>query len=117
MLRLVREIQVFDDLYLMTTAISGSLRSLGWACCLLFVIQMLIALLLTQVLQDSYLKSDRSEAERQKIYEYFGTFTRSMLSMFEITLANWPPVCRCIQENVSQWYTLVFVLHKLIVGF
>ena len=26
-------------------------------------------------------------------------FTRSMLSMFEITLGNWPPVCR--RENMK----------------
>eukprot|EP00971_Amphidinium_carterae_P103004 2038756-Amphidinium_carterae.1 len=31
---------------------------------------------------------------RMAVYEYFGTFSRSLLSLFEMTLANWPPVAR-----------------------
>merc|ERR1712039_999756 len=40
-----------------------------------------------------------------------------MLSMFEMTLANWPPITRTMQENVAQWWSLFFVIHKLAVGF
>ena len=38
-------------------------------------------------------------------------------SMFEITLANWPPVSRLLAENVSEWFMLFGVLHKLAIGF
>lgn len=39
------------------------------------------------------------------VYTYFGTFSRSLLTMFEITLANWPPVCRALTENVTEpWF-------------
>merc|ERR1711964_512671 len=55
--------------------------------------------------------------ERRQVYEYFGSFTRAMLSMFEITLANWPPICRMLSENVSPWFMLFAVCHKLSVGF
>ncbi|CAJ1342845.1 unnamed protein product [Effrenium voratum] len=44
-------------------------------------------------------------------------FTRSMLSMFEITLGNWPPVCRLLSEKVSEWFMLLCILHKLVIGF
>ncbi|CAK9029168.1 unnamed protein product [Durusdinium trenchii] len=44
-------------------------------------------------------------------------FTRSMLSMFEITLGNWPPVCRRLSEKVSEWFMLLCILHKLVIGF
>ena len=37
--------------------------------------------------------------------------------MFEITLANWPPVSRLLAENVSEWFMLFGVLHKLAIGF
>ncbi|CAE7262782.1 unnamed protein product [Symbiodinium necroappetens] len=40
-----------------------------------------------------------------------------MLSMFEITLGNWPPVCRLLSEKVSEWFMLLCVLHKLVIGF
>jgi len=61
-----------------------------------------------------------SEAElemKRKLYEYFGSFTRCLLSMFELTLANWPPVTRLLAEEVSEWFMIVCVAHKLTIGF
>merc|ERR1712048_456105 len=37
--------------------------------------------------------------------------------MFEITLGNWVPVCRALTESVSEWYGLLFIVYKLLVGF
>ena len=53
---------------------------------------------------------------QRKIFEYFGTFTRSILSMFEMTLANWPTVCRTLGEEVSEWFVLFCLLHKILIG-
>lgn len=118
LLRLVRAMEGFDSLYLMTQAVKGSLSILSWACCLLFLIQVTIALLISQLLSDSYMgDSTKPVADRTEIYLYFGTFSRSMLSMFEITLANWPPICRLLSENVSEWWSFFCILHKLSIGF
>merc|ERR1719305_1778708 len=40
-----------------------------------------------------------------------------MLSMFELTLANWPPVSRLLVEEVSEWFSVICVGHKLTLGF
>merc|ERR1712062_438979 len=40
-----------------------------------------------------------------------------MLSLFEITLGNWVPVCRLLIENVSEYFMAVCLLHKLTIGF
>lgn len=32
-----------------------------------------------------------------------GTFTKSILTMFEVMFANWAPPCRLLTENVSEW--------------
>merc|ERR1712190_220532 len=40
-----------------------------------------------------------------------------MLTMFEITLGNWPPACRVVTENVTEWFMLFALFHKLTVGF
>jgi len=40
-----------------------------------------------------------------------------MLSMFEITLGNWPPIARLLCEEVSEWFTLLCLVHKLTLGF
>ena len=37
---------------------------------------------------------------RQKVFLYFGSFTRSMVTLFEITLGNWVPVCRTLMDNI-----------------
>jgi len=54
---------------------------------------------------------------RWAIFDYFGTFTRSMLSMFEITLGNWIPITRLLVDNVSEWYMGGFICYKVTVSF
>jgi len=120
LLTLARTVEGFDHLFLITTAIKGSVGILAWALLLLFVIHMTIALVVGKFLHAAYFDNvDASVATdtQQKIYEYFGTWTRAMLSMFEITLANWPPICRLLTEEVSEWFAVVCLVHKLTVGF
>merc|ERR1719261_2090690 len=97
---------------------------LVWAVALLTLMLLTAALLLTTVLQSTYFEKvvaeslSKSElAVYHEVYEYFGTFTRSLFSMFEITLANYPPVTRLLAEEVSEWFMLITVLHKLTIGF
>merc|ERR1712079_888506 len=54
---------------------------------------------------------------RQQVFMFYGSFTRSILTMFEITLGNWMPPCRALVENVSEWYMFIFLAHKLVIGF
>eukprot|EP00439_Symbiodinium_sp_Y106_P069598 s695_g12.t1 len=105
MLRLVRRMKEFDALFLMTTAIRSSFMVLGWTIALLFVCQMLFALIVQQFLYGFYFDENADAAGKEaqlRVFEYFGTFTRALLSLFEMTLANWPPVC---------------LFHKLTMGF
>merc|ERR1712008_393994 len=53
----------------------------------------------------------------KEVYKYYGSFARSMLTMFEITLGNWIVPARALVENVSEWYMLFFLAHKMIIGF
>jgi hypothetical protein len=108
----------------MATAIRLMEKVLFWAIVLLSFIVMTCALFLTQFLQASYfdavsaasLSPDDLEVH-QKMYEYFGTFSRCALSMFEIVLGNWPPVARLLSENVSEWFTIISVIHRFAIGF
>mmetsp|Transcript_84122 Transcript_84122/g.162347 ORF Transcript_84122/g.162347 Transcript_84122/m.162347 type:complete len:196 (+) Transcript_84122:53-640(+) len=40
-----------------------------------------------------------------------------MLTLFEMTLGNWMPPCRALVENVSEWWMLFSLAHKLVIGF
>jgi len=117
LVRVVRQIRSFDALFLMTTAIRSSAIVLAWSCMLLFMIQVLVAFVINQLLEEFYFPFDHDEAEKKATFEYFGTFSRALLSTFEMTLANWPPVCRILVEYVNEWFMVLCLLHKLTVGF
>eukprot|EP00930_Biecheleria_cincta_P070981 TRINITY_DN5853_c1_g1_i1.p1 TRINITY_DN5853_c1_g1~~TRINITY_DN5853_c1_g1_i1.p1 ORF type:complete len:566 (+),score=101.14 TRINITY_DN5853_c1_g1_i1:236-1699(+) len=118
LVRLAHTIQSFDALYLISTSIASSLSILAWAVLLFLVMQVALALALSNLLKDAYLEdTSQNLAAREEVYVYFGTFTRALFSTFEITLANWPPISRKLAENVSQWFMVFGVLHKLTVGF
>jgi hypothetical protein len=121
---LLRTMEALDVLFVMFTAIKGTFAILAWAVALLSAMLMTVALFLCTTLQVTYFNNVNahtlSEADLQthrKLYEYFGTFTRCMLSMFELTLANWPPVTRMLAEEVSEWFMLFCLFHKLTIGF
>jgi hypothetical protein len=79
---------------------------------------MLISFCMWFVLSFAYFDNDDYPIQdRREIFEYFGTFSRAMLSMFELTLANWPPICRALVEKVNEWFMLFFIIHKVTVGF
>eukprot|EP00747_Dinoflagellata_sp_TGD_P015628 gnl/TRDRNA2_/TRDRNA2_124467_c1_seq1.p1 gnl/TRDRNA2_/TRDRNA2_124467_c1~~gnl/TRDRNA2_/TRDRNA2_124467_c1_seq1.p1 ORF type:complete len:234 (-),score=22.73 gnl/TRDRNA2_/TRDRNA2_124467_c1_seq1:82-783(-) len=40
-----------------------------------------------------------------------------MVTMFEITFANWAPICRLLVDNVSQWFGLFFIIYRCVLCF
>jgi len=40
-----------------------------------------------------------------------------MITMFEVTFANWAPTCRLLIDNVSEAFGMFFLLHRCIIGF
>mmetsp|Transcript_35268 Transcript_35268/g.97380 ORF Transcript_35268/g.97380 Transcript_35268/m.97380 type:complete len:565 (+) Transcript_35268:53-1747(+) len=117
LLRLVRSFNSFDPLFLMATAMKGSLTLLVWTVFVLVVVQMMIALCLQTMLEGFVLNEAEDEAKRMEVFKFYGTFARTMLTMFEMTLGNWMPPCRAIVENVTEWYMVVALAHKLVIGF
>merc|ERR1719414_686967 len=106
-----------DALYLMTTSLKGSVSALLWSMALLLLIQMIIAFVMQTMLFMFYFHHNYPDEDKQAVFSYFGSFARSLLTMFEMTLANWPPVCRLLVENVSEWFMIACLIHKITVGF
>jgi len=117
LLKLIRTIQLFDSLYLMTTAMLGSVSVLLWSAILLAVVQMLMAFFLQSLLEGYIMDENNPQDARELVFKYYGTFARTMLTMFEITLGNWMVPCRALVENVSEWYMIFSLLHKMVIGF
>merc|ERR1719343_824 len=55
--------------------------------------------------------------KRELVFRYFGTFTRSMFSMFELTLGNWIPITRLLTEHVGEWWAIPMLMYKMFMGF
>merc|ERR1712232_1221589 len=92
----------------------GSMSILFWSIVVLSLVLAICALALQTLVVDYFNKSD--DEARLVVFMYYGTFSRALLSMFEVTMGNWMPPCRALVENVSEWFAFFFVLHKLIIG-
>jgi hypothetical protein len=116
--KLIRTVEQLDSLQLMTTALYASINALCWAVVLLFIMQSFVALILTSIFRSEYLEGDSLTPEQKRqLFEYFGTYARSMLSTFELMLANWPPICRFLSESLHEGWSVVVVVYKLTFGF
>eukprot|EP00930_Biecheleria_cincta_P097686 TRINITY_DN8938_c0_g1_i1.p1 TRINITY_DN8938_c0_g1~~TRINITY_DN8938_c0_g1_i1.p1 ORF type:complete len:584 (-),score=117.36 TRINITY_DN8938_c0_g1_i1:69-1820(-) len=116
-LRVARKHTVLESLNLLTRCIAASLMTLFWSLCLLLVIQFIAGMILMSLVSPAIVDTRLSPTQQVDIYRYYGTFTRTMLTMFEVLFANWIPSCRVLVENVSEWFSIVFVLYRCIVGF
>merc|ERR1719223_2306679 len=110
---------MLDTLVLMVIAVRASIAVLFWGVVLLFATTTVSALLLQSLLED-FVSTDSPDVDmsaRHAVHRRFGTYTRSMVTMWEITLANWVPPCRLLVDNVSEYFAIFVVAYKCIVGF
>lgn len=118
-LRLLKSAEKMESIMIMAAALRRCVASAFWAIVILFVTLSVCSLCITSIVQDRYLSEDSSLSEDLQVttYLYFGSYTRSMQSMFELALANWTPISRFLMENVHEWWMLFVILYKLTVGF
>lgn len=118
-LRLSTRSTLFESATLMSAALKSCVGSA--TCAIMFFITglSLLALLLTRFIRDTYLTKESHLDEEQKVqlWLYFGSYTRSMMSMFELSLANWPTIGRFLQDEVHEWWVIFVIFFKLTVGF
>jgi len=67
--------------------IIASISALAWSMTLLFILQFIASIFLCQFLQSEIAGAEKGSYTQHFLFEHFGTWTRSMLSMFEITMA------------------------------
>lgn len=102
---------------LLLKCVVASVTMLGYATLVLMFVQCVCGMIIS-TLVSRYLEDPAMDAEgRRHVFQYWGTFTRTFLTMFEVLFANWAPSCRALVDNVSEWFTLIFVAYRCIVGF
>lgn len=116
-LRMVTMTSILSSLQLLTKCLGASIDMLFWTFCLLTFMQC-VAGLAVNTLCRNYLHDESHDLEiRKQIFQYYGTFTRSLLTMFEVLFANWGPPCRLLVDNVSEWFSLFFLMYRCVIGF
>lgn len=106
----------FENLFLMVSGIKAAAPVLMWVIVLVFPLLASCALFMNYTLQDFMDSEDTPIEDVLKCYEYFGTFTKALLSMFEVTFGNWVPICRFTYSKIDAKFAFFFMTWKLVVG-
>lgn len=118
-LKVVKSVKMFDSLFLLMKSIQASVDALLWSFIILILTMAATGMLLNQLLFD-YMNDCTTRVEcsgeelnsRRQVFMYYGTFGKSMVTMYEITLGNWVPSCRTLMSNVSDWYGLFYCFYS-----
>ncbi|CAJ1400755.1 unnamed protein product [Effrenium voratum] len=115
--RMVHMTNMLASLHLLVKCLIASCNMLFWSFCLLTFLQCVAGLIISTLCKD-FIASEMNEAQaREDVFLYFGTFSRTFLTMFEILFANWGPPCRLLVENISEWFSVLFLLYRCVLGF
>jgi len=116
LLRLGVAVERFEALFILTESILASKAILFWASAMLLIIMMMLGIFLHYALVPYMEDVNISMEKRQNLFQKFGTFSRVMVTMVEITLGNFVPTCRLLQE-ISEYYGTIIIFYKFTVGF
>ncbi|CAJ1393569.1 unnamed protein product [Effrenium voratum] len=116
-IRMISMTTILLSLQLLIKCLAASRDMLFWSFCLLSFVQCVAGMILSTLCQDFIADKAMDMQLREDVFRYYGTFTRTFLTMFEILFANWSPACRVLVENVSEWFSVFFLLYRCVLGF
>lgn len=114
--KLFKQFQAFDSLSLLIGSLKASASILCWSIVVIFILQMVASLFFCQVLL-GYMEGSSPVEGKFMVYKSFGTFTRAFITMFELTIGQWGPICHMLVENVNEGYAIIIVLYVVFVSF
>eukprot|EP00930_Biecheleria_cincta_P034907 TRINITY_DN24056_c0_g1_i1.p1 TRINITY_DN24056_c0_g1~~TRINITY_DN24056_c0_g1_i1.p1 ORF type:complete len:601 (-),score=117.80 TRINITY_DN24056_c0_g1_i1:75-1787(-) len=115
-MRAIKNSPAVQSLQLLLKCLAASLSTLGWSLCVILILQCIMAMTLASQLADFMNDADVDIGTRKAIFRYYGTFTKTMMTMFEILYANWIPACRILIDNMGEGWAFFFVLYRCLVG-
>lgn len=108
---------IFPSLFLIVKSLQASRQALFWSVLILLFTMSSVGMLMHQLLLSFLEDPGVSEADRREVFEYFGTYTRMITTMFELTLGNWAPPSRLLMSKHSQYWGLFVVVYRCIFCF
>mmetsp|Transcript_45321 Transcript_45321/g.142160 ORF Transcript_45321/g.142160 Transcript_45321/m.142160 type:complete len:631 (+) Transcript_45321:97-1989(+) len=117
MLKVLRTKDAFHTAFLLVKSLTASRHALIWSVLLLYFTMMSVGVMMNQLIYGYLVDASIDEKDRREVFEYYGTYTRLLITMFELTLGNWAPPSRLLMERVSQWWGLFIVLYRCVLCF
>eukprot|EP00811_Abedinium_folium_P009326 NODE_1861_length_2351_cov_9.726619.p1 GENE.NODE_1861_length_2351_cov_9.726619~~NODE_1861_length_2351_cov_9.726619.p1 ORF type:complete len:730 (+),score=120.81 NODE_1861_length_2351_cov_9.726619:107-2191(+) len=117
LLRYARYGIMFGPIHLIVTSITASISVLFWALVLLLLLKGTVAVIVAQALQSFIRDDDENLFARTEVYEGWGNFTRALVTMFQITLANWAPPCWLLANEIHEMWSFFVVSYRCTIGF
>lgn len=115
--RTVKLVEHADALHLLRKSIVASASTCGWSVVILLVVQAIAGMVLNVFLRDYLDDTSIPVDERKEVFAYYGTFTRTLITMFEVHLANWGPACRILVDHVGEPLAFLFLAYRCLAGF
>merc|ERR1712054_462955 len=117
-LRVVRVMKEFKSLRVLVAAVVNSVGALGWSMTLLFVLELVGAIFMAQVIAPFMEDATDNPDLQDFLWKHFGTWLRSMFTVFEITMAPGGFIkYRRLYEDVHFLFILFLVLYVCVVTF
>merc|ERR1712107_467808 len=111
-LRMVRVMKLFQSLRILVQTILSSLQSSVWSMILLGIIIVSNGVFLGNMLHEYIMDSTNPEETRLWVYRKYGSSTRAIYTMFEVTLSGcWPNYVETLSSKVSPWYAVYFLVY------
>jgi len=115
--RVFRNPRAMESLNVMLRCIVVCTTCLLWSAVMILGISC-IGGIVVSIMVIYYMSDSANPLEnRREVFRYYGTFGRTLLTMFEILFANWSPACRVLTENISEWFALYFIIYRCFAGF
>jgi len=114
--KVIRKSSSLDSLFLLIKSIQASYNSLIWSFLLLGILQTAVGMILAQYFTDVMRKGHEDQETKTRLFLYFGTFSKTMVTMFEISVGNWVPTCRFLM-TISDWFGLFYIMYRCMLCF
>jgi len=115
--RMLRTAHLLHVLRLILKATAGSISTVFWSLALITGIQCVTGMLIWQLVLNYTTDASKPIGMRREIDLYWGTFSRVMITMFEVSFNNHEKFTRVLTENISEAYGWFFMVYRLAVNF
>mmetsp|Transcript_36046 Transcript_36046/g.92858 ORF Transcript_36046/g.92858 Transcript_36046/m.92858 type:complete len:534 (-) Transcript_36046:191-1792(-) len=116
-LRMLKVASMMDQLHLIVKSVNACWSTLFWSMLILIGVQWVCGMLLFSAVLPWLQDESNPVGKRVAVYNYYGTFTKTMITMFEITHVNYSRASRVLQDNISENFAWFFAVYRMVVSF